>query len=136
VKGGEYGDEMSEKELAEILRGKKRRSDESGGFVAGVEVWSEEMDAMLEALLAEGDVGMLSGALERIVAKQKTELEKASVVAKAGSFGVHLQKVADELSREQAAQHNSVVWPLTQDLTVKVSNCWLTCCDTEGLLKS
>jgi hypothetical protein len=109
VKGGEYGDEMSEKELAEILRGKKRRSDESGGFVAGVEVWSEEMDAMLEALLAEGDVGMLSGALERIVAKQKTELEKASVVAKAGSFGVHLQKVTDKLLREQAVQHNSIM---------------------------
>ena len=124
---------MAEKLSAgEMLRGKKRRLDESGGFV---ETWSEEMDAMLEALLKDGDLGMLSGALERIIAKQKTEFEKASVLAKAGSFGVHLQEVADRLARQQASQHNSLVWPLTQDLTVKVSNCPLTCCGGEFLLK-
>ena len=37
-------------------------------------------------------------------------------------FGVQLQEVANQIARQQPAQHNSAVWPLTQDLTVKVIN--------------
>lgn len=126
---------------AEMVRVKKRRASESrsgsgsagGGLVAGETVWSGEMDSMLEALVREGDLGMLSGALERIMMKQTSELDKQDVLEKSACFGLQLQKVADKLARQQAAQHNSAVWPLTQDLTVKVSDCWLNWCWKSGI---
>jgi hypothetical protein len=111
---------------AEMLRGKKRRASGSGS--GGLVVWSEEMDSMLEALVKEGDLGMLNGALERIMVKQKCELDRQDVLEKSACFGLHLQEVAHKLKRQQAAQHNSAVWPLTQDLTVKVRDYFgLTC---------
>lgn len=105
-----------------LLRGGKKRRASGGGSSGGLEseVWSHKMDAMLEVLVKEGDLGMLSGALERIMMRQKCELEKASVLEKSACFGMQLQEVADKLARQQAALHNSAVWPLTQDLTVKV----------------
>ena len=120
------GERMAEKcRDAEMVRGKKRRASGGESVVAGEPVWREDMDAMLEALVREGDLGMLSGALERIMMKQKCELDRQDVLEKSSCFGVQLQEVANQLARQQAAQHNSAVWPLTQDLTVKVSNDWL-----------
>ncbi|XP_024377940.1 F-box protein SKIP17 isoform X1 [Physcomitrium patens] len=105
---------------ADLLRGKKRRSSGGGGLVAGEQGWSEEMDAMLETLVRNDDLGMLSSALERIIMQQKSEFEKAYVLEKSACFGLRLHEVAGKLTRQQAAQHNSAVWPLTHDLTVKV----------------
>lgn len=109
---------MSQVGIAE-MRGKKRRSS-SGEPAPHAPPWSSKMDAMLESLVKEADLGMLSAAMERIMRKQGTESEKSDVLQKSVSFGAHLQEVAENLSRQQSFLHNSAVWPLTQDLTVKV----------------
>lgn len=76
---------------------------------------------MLESLVKEADLGMLSAAMERIMRKQGSDSEKSDVLQKSVSFGAHLREVAENLSRQQSSLHNSAVWPLTQDLTVKVN---------------
>jgi hypothetical protein len=137
---------MSQKCRETELRGKKRRSCNGGGAIerkgeAGVgggvgvrlglglgviggtvasQAWSGEMDSMLEALVKETDTGLLSGAVERVLLKQKSEVEKSQFLEKSLSFGLQLQDVANKLARQHATHHNFVAWPLTQDLTVKV----------------
>lgn len=133
--GKECGDQRLGRSSDKLLRGRKRRLEDSGRFVPAAEVRREEMDAVMEVLLEEGDETMLSGALERILVKQKSALQKDSVLAKARGLGVQLQEVADMLTRQQASQHNSAVWPLTGDLTLKVSSCWLSCCGSDVFSK-
>lgn len=138
---------MSQKCRETELRGKKRRSCNGGGAIerkgeAGVggggvgvrlglglgviggtvasQAWSGEMDSMLEALVKETDIGLLSCAVERILLKQKSEVDKSQFLEKSLSFGLQLQDVANKLARQHATHHNFVAWPLTQDLTVKV----------------
>lgn len=145
--------EMSQKCRETELRGKKRRSCNGGGAIerkgeAGVgggvgvgarlglgvgviggtvasQAWTGEMDSMLEALVKETDIGLLSCAVERVLLKQKSEAEKSQFLEKSLSFGLQLQDVANKLARQHAAHHNFVAWPLTQDLTVKVNNTFL-----------
>lgn len=120
----------------EMLRGMKRRRLSAGrGFKRGEEAWSEEMEAMLKALVMEGDLGMLSAAFERVVVKQRTDSEEALFLEKSACFGVQLHEKADEFRRRLTSQHNSVAWPLTQGLTVEVSDFWLSCCGSDDLLK-
>jgi hypothetical protein len=114
---------MSQKCRETELRGKKRRSCNGGGAIerkgeAGVgggvgvrlglglgviggtvasQAWSGEMDSMLEALVKETDTGLLSGAVERVLLKQKSEVEKSQFLEKSLSFGLQLQDVANKL---------------------------------------
>lgn len=138
---------MSQKCREAELRGKKRRSCNGGGAIerkgetgvgfggvgvglglgvgviggtAASQACSGEMDSMLELLVKEMDIGLLSRAVERVLLKQKSELEKSQFLEKSLSFGLQFQDVANKLAREHAAHHNLFVWPLTQDLTVKV----------------
>lgn len=80
------------------------------------------MDRILQALLALPDpVVALELSLERILESRLLEAEKDRVVEGALEAGSALLEAARRSARRRASKHNLTSWPLSTDLTIKVS---------------
>eukprot|EP01018_Ginkgo_biloba_P032665 Gb_01689 [translate_table: standard] len=80
---------------------------------------STEMDQLLEDLLKSSESDVLVVSLERLMEKRVNDKEKAKFLERSLDLGCRLQEAAKKLVRQRATYHNSAVWPLTHDLTVK-----------------
>lgn len=99
---------------------KKSCNRGGGGISLGSRPQNNNMEDALESLLENSENNLLAESLERLMEKRVTDVEKNSLLEKAVDLGQRLQEAANRLTRQRSAEHNSLVWPLAHDLTVKV----------------
>ncbi|KAH9301885.1 hypothetical protein KI387_013468, partial [Taxus chinensis] len=97
----------------------EKRSRGGTGFSLGSPPYNN-VDEILEALLKSSENHVLADSLERLMNKRVTDVEKNAFLEKSLVLGQCLQEAAQRLARQRSTDHNSLVWPLTHDLTVKV----------------
>ncbi|KAJ3672970.1 hypothetical protein LUZ60_006344 [Juncus effusus] len=91
---------------------------------------SSSLEQLLESVLAISDPSIpLDLSLERILEPRALESEKEKLINVALKIGSALVDAASRSARKLATVHNSIVWPLPTELTLKV----LSCLDTTSL---
>lgn len=81
------------------------------------------MDRALDSILSLSDLPVaLDLALERLLELQLLEADKDRLVDHAMDAGAALLEAAKRSARRRASKHNSAVWPLSADLTIKVKS--------------
>ncbi|XP_057860349.1 F-box protein At4g02760 isoform X2 [Cryptomeria japonica] len=105
----------------DFQRIEKRGCHRSGGGISlSLPPYNNNMEEVLEALLESSESHLLAESLERLMEKRVTDVEKNYFLEKSLDLGQRLQEAANRLTRQRATDHNSLTWPLTHDLTVKV----------------
>ncbi|KAJ3672980.1 hypothetical protein LUZ60_006354 [Juncus effusus] len=91
---------------------------------------ASSLEQLLESVLAVSDPSVpLDLSLERILESRALQSEKEKIINAALEIGSALIDAASRSARKLATAHNSIVWPLPPELTVKV----LSCLDTTSL---
>ncbi|KAJ3672982.1 hypothetical protein LUZ60_006356 [Juncus effusus] len=91
---------------------------------------ASSLEKLLESVLAMSDPSVpLDLSLQRILESRVLESDKEKLINVALRVGSALVDAASRSARKLATAHNSIVWPLPSELTVKM----LSCLDTTSL---
>ncbi|KAJ3672967.1 hypothetical protein LUZ60_006341 [Juncus effusus] len=91
---------------------------------------ASSLEKLLESVLAMSDPSApLDLSLERVLESKVLDSDKEKLIDAASKIGSALLDAVSRSARKLAAAHNSIVWPLPPELTLKV----LSCLDTTSL---
>mgnify|MGYP000031695116 FL=1 len=88
------------------------------------------LESLFDAFLNTNDLaspsGLVSFILEEVLRRQSSDAEKVALLRNSREFGLHLLNSANRLWRQHDTFSNSLVWPLSHDLSIKVYLCDVT----------